>query len=262
MHAKAALVIGGSSGMGKAMARVLVQEGYAVTVCGRDRERLDGAVAELRAEAGAGDPPVQGVAADAAGEQGIVELIDAHRRAYGRLDVLVNSAGGGGGAGGGPIGDLAPEAWDRTVALNLRSAYLSVHHALDLLRTAGAEHGKALVVNVGSAAGKEGTPGMSAYSAAKAGLRTLTEAGQAENRHDGVQFTTFVPGFVATPMATWAVAMGIGVEEMVAPEDLGEGLRFLLRTSHRCFVREIEFMPADQPSILTRVRAARRSGSG
>lgn len=261
MHPKAALVIGGSSGMGKAMARVLVQEGYALTVCGRDRARLDTAVAELRGEAAAGAPAVQGVAADVAGEQAIVDLLDVHRRAYGRLDVLVNSAGGGGGAGGGPIGDLTTEAWDRTVALNLRSAFLAIHHALDLLRTAGAEHGKALVVNVGSAAGKEGTPGMSPYSAAKAGLRTLTEAAQAENRHTGVQFTTFVPGFTATPMATWAVAMGIGVDEMVAPDDLGEGLRFLLRTSPSCHVREIEFMPPDQPSILTRVRAARQSQS-
>ncbi|HYZ00513.1 MAG TPA: SDR family NAD(P)-dependent oxidoreductase, partial [Candidatus Binatia bacterium] len=166
MYPKAALVIGGSSGMGKAMARVLVQEGYALTVCGRDRARLDGAVAELRGEAADGDPAVQGMTADVAGEQAIVDLIDAHRQAYGRLDVLVNSAGGGGGAGGGPIGALTPEAWDRTVALNLRSAFLAVHHSLELLRAAGAEHGKALVVNVGSAAGKEGTPGMSPYSAA------------------------------------------------------------------------------------------------
>lgn len=252
MQSRAALVSGGSSGMGKAMARVLGQEGYALTISGRDVARLEAAVAELQGEGFV----VQGVPADVADEPAIADLVAAHRRTYGRLDVLVNSAGGGGGAG--PVASLSTEALDRTLAVNLRSAFLTIRHSLGLLLAAGAEHGKALVVNVGSAAGKEGTPGMSPYSAAKAGLRTMTEAVQAENRGRGVQFTTFIPGFVATPMATWMFDAGIGPEEMVAPDDLGEGLRFLLRTSPRCFVREIEFMPPDQPEIIARLAAMRR----
>jgi NAD(P)-dependent dehydrogenase (short-subunit alcohol dehydrogenase family) len=252
MTERAALVTGGSSGMGKAMARVLGQEGYALTICGRDEARLQGAVAELRAEGF----QAQGVPADVADEAAVIRLVAAHRGAHGRLDVLVNSAGGGG--GGGPVAVMPTEAFDRVVATNLRSVFLTVHHCLAMLLAAGAEHGKALVVNVGSAAGKEGTPGLSHYSAAKGGVRLITEAAQAENRNRGVQFTTFIPGFTATPMATWVGGMGIQTEEMVAPEDLGEGLRFLLRTSPRCIVREIEFMPPDQPSILARLAEQRR----
>ena len=253
MHSRAGLVSGGSSGMGKAMARALGQEGYAVTISGRDAAKLEAAADELCGEGF----QAQGVRSDVADAAAIVELVAAHRRAYGRMDVLVNSAGGGGG-GGGPIADLSTESLDRVLAVNLRSVFLTIHHSLDMLLAAGAEHGKALVVNVGSAAGKEGTPGLSHYSAAKAGVRLVTEAAQAENRRRGVQFTTFIPGFVATPMATWTLDAGIAPEELVAPEDLAEGLRFLLRTSPRCIVREIEFMPPDQPGILSRLAESRR----
>jgi NAD(P)-dependent dehydrogenase (short-subunit alcohol dehydrogenase family) len=262
MTDRAALVTGGSSGMGKAMAMVLGQEGYALTICGRDRGKLDGAVEELRGEGF----EAQGVAGDVTQEAAVVEVVGAHLGAYGRLDVVANTAGGTGGAGGGPLATMAVETVDRAMAANIRSVFLLIHHSLEALLAAGAEHGKALFVNIGSAAGKEGTPGLSQYSAAKAGVRMLTEAAQAENRNRGVQFSTLIPGFVDTPPATWAVAMGVGHEEMLAPEDLGEAVRFLLRTSPRCIVREIELMPPDQPGFLARLNAARReraaAGSG
>ena len=84
------------------------------------------------------------------------------------------------------------------------------------------------------------------------------EAAQAENRNRGVQFTTLIPGFVDTPPAVWAVQMGIAHEEMLAPEDLGEAVRFLLRTSPRCIIGQIELMPPDQPGFLARLAEVRR----
>jgi NAD(P)-dependent dehydrogenase (short-subunit alcohol dehydrogenase family) len=248
---RAGLVTGGSSGIGKALARALGQEGYAVTISGRDADKLAGAAAELRDEG----IVVEAVGADLADEAAIEALVAAHRRAFGRMDVLVNSAADG--TAGVRIEELPTDVLDHNLDVNLRALFLTMRASMPMLVAAGAEHGKALVVNVSSMAAKGGAPGLSFYAAAKAGVIALTESAQAEARDAGIQFTIFTPGFTATPMATWVQAVGVAAEEMVQPEDLGEGLRFLLRTSPSCLVREIEFVPRAQNEIIRRLGAAR-----
>src|SRR4051812_30642635 len=107
MEPRAALVTGGSSGIGKALAHVLGQEGYAVTISGRDEGKLAAAAEELRAEGGA----VEAVAADLAEEQSIAALVAAHENAFGRMDALVNAAAEG--SGGVPLANLSTEMLDR-----------------------------------------------------------------------------------------------------------------------------------------------------
>jgi NAD(P)-dependent dehydrogenase (short-subunit alcohol dehydrogenase family) len=251
METRAALVTGGSSGIGKALARVLGQEGYAVTISGRDEAKLAAAAQELAAEGISAEP----VAVDLADEESIAELVGAHERAFGRMDALVNAAADG--SGGVPLSKLSTEMLDRHLDVDLRAMFLTIRASLGMLTAAGAEHGKALVVNVSSLAAKGGTPGMSFYAAAKAGVNALTESAQAETRNAGIQFTIFTPGFTATPMSAWTQQAGVAPQEMVQPADLGEGLRFLLRTSSTCLVREIEFAPPAQREIIERLVAMR-----
>jgi NAD(P)-dependent dehydrogenase (short-subunit alcohol dehydrogenase family) len=249
---RAGLVTGGSSGIGKALARALGQEGYGVTIGGRDEARLAAAAEELRGEG----IVVEAVSADVGDEAQIEGLVEAHRRAFGRMDALVNAAADG--TIGLAIADLPTEVLDRNLDVNLRALFLSMRASMPMLTAAGAEHGKALVVNVSSMAAKGGVPGLSFYAAAKAGVIALTESAQAEARDAGIQFTIFTPGFTATPMAARVQEAGVAVEEMVQPEDLGEGLRFLLRTSPSCLVREIEFVPRAQNDIVRRLAALRQ----
>ena len=257
MQPRAALVTGGSSGIGKALARVLGQEGHAVTISGRDGDKLAAAAQELRGVGIAVEP----VAVDLADEESIAALVDAHQNAFGRMDVLVNAAADG--SGGVPLAKLSTEMLDRHLDVDLRAMFLTIRASLAMLTAAGAEHGKALVVNVSSLAAKGGTPGMSFYAAAKAGVNALTESAQAEARSDGIQFTIFSPGFTATPMSQWTSEAGVAPEEMVQPADLGEALRFLLRTSPTCLVREIEFTPPAQREIIERLVAFRsRAAAG
>jgi NAD(P)-dependent dehydrogenase (short-subunit alcohol dehydrogenase family) len=253
MASRAGLVTGGSSGIGKALARALGQEGYAVTIAGRDEGKLAEAADELRAEG----IVVEAVPADLADEQAIEALVDAHRRAYGRMDVLVNSAADG--TAGLRIADLPTEVLDHNLDVNLRALFLTLRASLTMLEAAGAEHGKALVVNVSSMAAKGGAPGLSFYAAAKAGVNALTQSAQLELRDAGVQLTILSPGFTATPMASWARAAGVEPDEMVQPSDLGEALRFLLRTSTTCLVREIELVPRAQDDIIRRLVAWREA---
>ncbi len=223
---RCALVTGASSGIGLALARMLATEGYGVTISARRAERL-------REIADAGEGRLFAVAADVAREEDVVRLVQAHAERFGRLDVLVNAAG----IAGAKPSDAADTAEvDRQVAVNLRAPLLVTREALPWLRKAGAEHGKALVVNMSSVAGKEGQPGNTIYSATKAGLISLTQSLQRETAADGIQATAVCPGLVATPMtADSSVPQG----EMVSPDDVAEAMRFLLRTSTWCLVPEI-----------------------
>jgi NAD(P)-dependent dehydrogenase (short-subunit alcohol dehydrogenase family) len=238
MPDRAALVTGGSSGMGFAIARALGEDGYRVTVSARRPEKLEEAVKQLE-EAGL---DVQQVVANMSEEDDIRALAEAHRDRYGRLDVLVNNAGIG---IGGQIADAETKRLDLQLDVNLRGVYLMTREAIPMLREAGREHGKALVLNMSSIAGKYGQPWLAAYSATKAAVVGLSQATQGELQNDGVQVTAFCPGFVATPMTDWNEA--VPKEEMIQPEDIVEAVRFLLRTSRNCLVPEIMFVrPSDR----------------
>ena len=116
------------------------------------------------------------------------------------------------------------------LGVNLRAVVVATREALPMLREAGAEHGKALIVNTASIAGKVGQGWLSVYSATKAGVVGFSQATQKEVAGQGVQVTALCPGFVDTPMTDYAKEQ-VKPEEMIRPEDIAESVRFLLRTS-------------------------------
>ena len=114
-----------------------------------------------------------------------------------------------------------------------------------MLKEAGAEHGKALMVNTASIAGKHGQGWLSAYSATKFGVVGLSQGLHKELSGDGIQVTALCPGFVATDMTDWVEGQ-VPKEEMIQPEDIAEAVRYLLRTSRNCIVPELQFIrPGD-----------------
>jgi NAD(P)-dependent dehydrogenase (short-subunit alcohol dehydrogenase family) len=230
---RAALITGASSGIGLAIARTLGEAEYALTVSARRPEKLESAAAELR-EAGF---EVQSVAANMADEDDLVGVFAKHREAYGRLDVLVNNAGVGIGA---PMEEIQTKFLDMQLAVNLRALIIGTREGLPMLREAGAEHGKALIVNTASIAGKGGQAWLSVYAATKGAVINFTQSTQREAGGAGIQCTALAPGFVDTAMTDFAKGQ-VPAEEMIRPEDIGEAVRFLLRTSPNCHVPEIVF---------------------
>ena len=242
MAERAALITGGSSGIGLAIARALGEDGYGITISARRPEKLESAAEELRS-AGL---DVHSVAANVADESEVVEMVGSHRDRFGRLDVLANNAGVGIGS---PMAEIQTKHLDMQIAVNLRSYVIATREALPMLREAGAEHGKALIVNTSSIAGKQGQAWISVYSATKAGVVGLSEATQKEVAAEGIQVTSLCPGFVDTPMTDW-VRGQVKPEDMIRPEDIAESVRFLLRTSSACLVPELVFQrPAEQTAI-------------
>jgi NAD(P)-dependent dehydrogenase (short-subunit alcohol dehydrogenase family) len=235
---RAALITGGSSGIGLAIARALGEDGYRLTISARRPDKLEAAANQLREQG----VDVEAVPANMANEEEIRGIVAAHKDRLGRLDVLVNNAGIG---IGGAVADAETKKLDLQLDVNLRAVYLLARESIPLLKEAGAEHGKALMANTASIAGKHGQGWLAAYSATKFGVVGLSQALHKELSSDGIQVTAICPAFVATPMTDWVEGQ-VPKEEMIQPEDIAEAIRFLLRTSRHCVVPEMQFLrPAD-----------------
>lgn len=238
MAERAAIVTGASSGIGLAIARVLGEEGFGITMAARRPEKLEGAAARL-SDAGF---DVQPVAANVSDEADIQKVTAAHRDRYGRLDVLVNNAGIGIGAS---LGEIQTKRLDMQLDINLRSIILFYRECLPMLMAAGAEHKNALVVNTSSMAGKRGEGWLSVYAAAKHGVVGWTQSMNKELSPQGIKSTALCPAFVDTPMTDF-VKEHVPAEEMIRPEDVAESVRYMLRLSPACVVPEMMFIrPGD-----------------
>ena len=208
---RVALVTGGSSGIGLAIARALAEDGFALTLAARTPEKVEAAATELGA---------LGVTADVSDEDDCARIVDEHRARFGRLEVLVNSAGVG---IAGPVDELSPKRLSLQLDVNLRGLMLVTAAALPLLRES-----RGLIVNLASIAGTMGTPLLPVYGAAKAGVIQFTTSLNRGEQEHGVRATAISPGFVDTPMTDWNP---VPKDQMIRPEDCAEIVRLLLRLS-------------------------------
>jgi NAD(P)-dependent dehydrogenase (short-subunit alcohol dehydrogenase family) len=214
---------------------MLGEDGYGLTVSARRPEKLEAAAKEL-ADAGF---DVQSVPVNMADEDAMKGLVEAHKDKFGRLDVLINNAGVGIGEA---MDSLTTKYVDMMLDVNFKAVILMTRESLPLLREAGGDHGKALIVNTASISGKAGQPWLSVYSATKAAVIGFSQATQREVAGQGIQVTALAPAFVDTPMTKFVKEQGVEAEEMIQPEDIAESVRFLLKTSRNCLVPEIAFV--------------------
>ena len=216
---QSALVTGGSAGIGLALARMLREEGYELTLAARRPEPLEEAASELGALA---------VAANLADADECVRVVAEHAERYGGMDVLVNSAGIG-------IGGSFAEQQTKAIALqldvNLRASLVITREALPLLRES-----KGQIMMLASIAGTIPTPGLAVYGATKAAVISITNSLNREEAESGVRATAICPAFVATRMTDWT---GLPAEEMIQVEDVAELVRTVLKLSPRARVPQL-----------------------
>ncbi len=243
MPNRAALVTGASSGIGYAIADMLGSEGYALTMTSRRPAHLTPAVESLRSKG----YEIRECLADVLVDEEISRVVSEHEAAWGRLDVLVNSAGGGMMA---PIGELGDSRTARQLNLNLGSVITFVHRCLPLMRKTARQDSPALVVNVSSYAGKDAAPGLAVYAAAKHGVVGFTASLNAELATAGIRATVLCPDIVDTPLTDFpAFRERMSTEDMITVGDLAESVRFLLRLSPACVVPELIFRNACNLSV-------------
>jgi NAD(P)-dependent dehydrogenase (short-subunit alcohol dehydrogenase family) len=214
-----ALITGGSSGIGLAIAKMLREEGFALTLASRTAEKVEAAAAELGAHA---------IAADVSKPEDCARVVEEHVAREGGLDLLVNSAGIG---IAGRVEDIQLKHLDRQLAINLRGLVLVTQAAIPHLRDT-----KGWVVNLASIAGTQPVPILPIYAASKAAVISLTHSLNADLDDDGVRAIAICPGFVDTPMSDFS---GLRGEEMIQPEDCAEVVRMCLRLSPRARVPQV-----------------------
>jgi NAD(P)-dependent dehydrogenase (short-subunit alcohol dehydrogenase family) len=238
MADRAAIVTGGSSGIGLAIARMLGEEGHALTVAARRPDKLEQAAEGLRGEGF----EVNAVSGNLGDEAVVQEVVRTHRERFGRLDVLVNNAGVGVGAN---VDEIQAKRVDLQLAVNLRSPILFYRECTEMLRAAGAEHRCALVINMSSISGKSGQPWLSVYSATKAAVVGFTQAMHKELGTQGIKSTALCPAFVDTPMTEFVKGQ-VKAEDMIQVSDIAETVRVLLKMSPGCVVPEVQFLRAGE----------------
>jgi NAD(P)-dependent dehydrogenase (short-subunit alcohol dehydrogenase family) len=214
-----ALVTGGSSGIGLAIARMLRDEGFDLTLASRTREKVEAAAAELGAQA---------VTANTGSEEDCVRVVATHVERFDGLDLLVNSAGIG---IAGTVETLQTKHIDLQLGVNLRGLLLVTREAIPLLKAT-----RGWIVNLASIAGTMPTPNLTVYGATKAAVIAVTRSQNAELDADGVRSIAICPGFVDTPMAEWA---GLPADEMIQPEDCAEIVRMCLRLSPHARIPQV-----------------------
>jgi NAD(P)-dependent dehydrogenase (short-subunit alcohol dehydrogenase family) len=222
-NSSTALITGGTSGIGRATADKLAQLGFHVLVVGRNAERGNKTIEEIRALGGKANfipSDLRDAASARAVAKRAIELGDGH------VDILINNAGI---YPFGPTQDMTEEQFDRVFSLNVKAPYFLVAELAPLM----ASRGKGAIVNLSTMAADYGAPGMSLYGSSKAAINLLTKTWAAEYGPSGVRVNAVSPGPTRTEGTE---AMGEGVEQLAAqapagrpatPNEIAEAIVFL-----------------------------------
>jgi 3-oxoacyl-[acyl-carrier protein] reductase len=220
---RTAIVTGGSRGIGRAVAGLLVEDGAAVVVSGRDADRLANTSRELEALGGS----VLAIVADAGQREDADRLVEAARERFGRIDILVNNAGM---TRDTLLVRMKDADWDEVMRVNLRGAFAMTRAAAKVM----IRQKSGRIVNVASTAGVMGNAGQVNYSAAKAGLIGLTKAAARELAHWGILVNAVAPGLIDTDMvatvpaeAREALLRQVPLGRMGTGREVAEVIRFL-----------------------------------
>jgi 3-oxoacyl-[acyl-carrier protein] reductase len=217
------LVTGGSSGIGRDVARLLVERGAKVAICGRDETRLREAATATGATAVPGDVSIE---ADAA------RMVRDVIRAFGDYNVLVNNAGIGVFA---PLIETTADGMRRVWEVNVLGATLMARESAR--HFVGQAYGN--IVNIGSTSGLRAGPGSSAYASTKFALRALTESWRAELRTHNVRVMLLNPSEVVTEFAGRAGHTQQDNASKLHPPEIAHAVAAMLTMEDRGFIPEL-----------------------
>ncbi|MHC4840947.1 MAG: SDR family NAD(P)-dependent oxidoreductase [Planctomycetota bacterium] len=190
LKGKRAIVTGGGTGIGKAIAKGFLAEGASVVICGRRHGPLNSMVEDAKTEF----QNIHFIECDISDPSDIDSMVKSAVEKLGGLDIVVNNAGI---VEGGTLETTPEKIWDRVMSINLRGPYLLTKAAMPHLKESGRGSN---VLNIGSNVGNQGVEDLMVYSISKAGLEMFTRTCALDYADDGIRFNTIAPGVVDTPM--------------------------------------------------------------
>ena len=230
-----ALVTGGSRGIGKAIARELAALGAAVSICGRDEEKLMLAARELESAG----TRILARRADVTNEAEIRAFVEATEKQLGGITILVNNAGTGGG-GFGIIQDKTEAEWDLVMNTNLKSVFFVSRAVIPgMIQRRGGN-----IISISSLAGKNTFAGGGIYCASKWGLQGLSGCMAEDLRAHGIRVSVICPGSVATEFT------GRGPKDpskVLTPEDVAHAVGMVATQGPQSFISEVHLRPVSKP---------------
>ncbi len=235
-----AVVTGASSGIGRAIALQLADEGASLFIVGRNRERLE-TVAQAAADASGASVAV--CRHDLTQDGAVPAIAERVQAEAGRVDVLVHSAGTMTNA---PIRDAAPEEWDAQFETNLRAPFLLTQTLLPMMCASQGE-----IVFINSSIVGHAKSGTGPYAATKHGLKGLADSLRAEVNGEGVRVLSVFPGQTATPMQERlydAEGRTYRPERLLQPEDVASAVASALSLPRTAEVTEIDIRPMQEPT--------------
>jgi dihydroanticapsin dehydrogenase len=235
---KRAVVTGGASGIGGATVDLLAERGAAVVFGDIEGERI----AERQARLGGAGHRVEAVRTDVGDEAAIVALIERAVEFMGGIDVVINVAGVQRAA---PVTETEPDSWDRQFAVNAKSCYLTAKYAVpEMIKAGGGSF-----VSVASVAAVKGMGGLSAYSASKGAIISLTRSLAVELGPAGIRVNCLCPGWVDTPFNGPIISFmgGLDAQDVVIKRDVPLGRQALPPEMAEVLV----FLASDAASYLT-----------
>jgi NADP-dependent 3-hydroxy acid dehydrogenase YdfG len=245
----AALVTGASTGIGAGTARQLAELGASVALVGRRKDRLEDLAAEI--ETAGGTPLV--VAADVTDRIQAEGAVEQAVQGFGRLDILVNNAGL---TLLGPIVGADAEEWDRMIATNVQGLLYTTRAALPHLLQAAEEGARRVadIVNISSIAGRVAWNGYGVYNLTKFGVNGFTESLRQEVTQRHVRVGVVEPGGVATELGSHnkpevrneMIDPFYEQTEVLAPEDIADGVAYMVTRPRHTAIGELWIMPTDQ----------------
>ena len=230
LQGKVAIITGGSSGVGKATARKLGQEGAIVILVARGIRRLKNAKDELKNEG----IEVHVQLADVASEEDVKRVVDEVLSYHKKIDILINNAGLG---YTGPVEDLDVEKYDRMMNTNMKGVFLFTKHVLPSMK----KQKSGYILNIASGAGKNGIKNMASYCASKFAVGGFSEAVALEAKPYDVRVSVLYPGSINTDFHK-NIRSDFSEEDgktMQQPEDIAETVFHILSCPERYWIFEI-----------------------
>ena len=247
LNGTVALVTGASSGIGEATALALAEQGAAVAMAARRKDRIDALAARITDAGGT----AVAIEADVSSQEQAQALVDKAVADLGRLDTLINNAGVMllGPAVGAPL-----EEWERMISVNVHGLLYCAHAALPHLLKAAQDSPRQVadMVNISSVAGRVARSGSGVYNATKWGVGAFSESLRQEVTRRHVRVSLVEPGAVATELVSHnrpeireAMAAGDDFEKMV-PEDIADAIAFVVTRPWRVAINEVLIRPTEQ----------------